>query len=118
MKIRKTYNEVNPQLLYDEIKDFVLKQGTIVGESRLETYLVPDNSSAFIFRGTITFRVQDEQDKATKECLRAHVVGTARGETKLMLDINDELFTQEKVTALQDDLDFIFREYEPEEEEI
>ncbi len=117
MKIRKTYNDVNPQLLYDEVKDFVLKQGTIIDESRLETYLVTDNSSTFTFRGTLTFRVRDEQDKATKECLRAHVVGTARGETKLMLDINDELFPQEKVAALQDDLNFIFHSYEPEEEE-
>lgn len=117
MQIRKTYNDVNPQLLYDEVKDFVLKQGTIIGESRLETYLVTDNSSAFTFRGTLTFRVQGRQDKAEKECLRAHVVGTARGETKLMLDINDELFPQEKVAALQDDLNFIFHSYEPEEEE-
>ena len=117
MQIRKTYNEVNPQLLYDEVKDFVLKQGTIIGESRLEIYLIPDNSSAFTFRGTLTFRVQEGQNKATEECLRAHVVGTTRGETKLMLDINDELFPQEKVSALQDDLDFIFHSYEPEEEE-
>ena len=118
MQIRKTYNDVNPQLLYDEVKDFVLKQGTIIGESRLETYLVTDNSSAFTFRGTLTFRVRDGQDNSEKECLRAHVVGTARGETKLMLDINDELFPQEKVSALQDDLDFIFHSYEPEEEEL
>ena len=118
MQIRKTYNDVNPQLLYDEVKDFVLKQGTTIGESRLETYLVTDNSSAFTFRGTLTFRVPEGQNKTTEECLRAHVVGTARGETKLMLDINDELFPQEKVSALQDDLNFIFHSYEPEEEEI
>jgi hypothetical protein len=118
MQVRKTYHQVNPQLLYDEVKDFVLKQGTTLGESRLETYLVPDDSSTFIFRGTLTFRVQQEANKAPEECLRAHVVGIARGETKLMLDINDELFPQEKVTALQDDLDFIFRSYEPQEEDI
>ena len=112
MQIRKTYRDVNPELLYAEVRDFVLKQGTIIGESKLETYLLPDNSSAFISRGSLTFRVQVGQDKAEKECLRAHIMGTVKGETKMMLDINDELFSQEKVAALQDDLSFIFRSYE------
>ena len=112
MQIRKTYKDVNPELLYDEVRDFVLKQGTIIGESKLETYLLPDNSSSFIFRGTLTFKVQVGQAKPEKECLRAHIVGTVKGETKVMLDINEELFPQEKVAALQDDLKFIFGSYE------
>jgi hypothetical protein len=41
-----------------------------------------------------------------------HIVGSARGETKLMLDIDDKLFPPAKVSALQDDLDFIFGAYE------
>lgn len=112
MQIRKTYRGVNPELLYAEVKDFALKQGAVIGESKLETFLLPDNSSAFISRGCLTFKVQAGQANAEKECLRAHIVGTVKGETKMMLDINDELFSQEKVAALQDDLSFIFRSYE------
>lgn len=112
MRIRKAYNNVNPELLYDEVRDFVLKQGTIVGESKLETYPLPDNTSSFMCRGSLVFKVQVGQDKAEKECLRAHIVGTAKGETKVMFDINDELFSEEKVSALQDDLHFIFGSYE------
>ena len=107
MQIRKTYKDVKPELLYDEVRDFVLKQGAIIGETKMETYSLPSNSSSFISRGTLIFTVEGE-----RECLRAHIVGSARGETKLMLDINTELFPQEKVTALQDDLDFIFGSYE------
>ena len=117
MQIRKTYKEIKPELLYDEIRDFVLKQGTIIGESKLETYLLPDNSSSFIFRGTLTFKLPVGQAKVEKECLRAHILGTAKGETKMMLDINDELFSEAKVSALQDDLDFIFGKYEAGETE-
>jgi len=112
MQIRKTYSDVNPKLLYDEVRDFVLKQGAIIGESKLETYLLPNNTSSFMFRGNLIFKVQAGQDKAEKECLRAHIVGMTKGETKLMFDINDELFSEEKVAALQDDLNFIFGEYE------
>jgi len=112
MQIRKTYNEVNPELLYAEIRDFILKQGASLDENKLETYTLPDQSASFVSCGTLTFRVKGVSGKADKECLRAHVVGSARGETKLMLDIDERLFPQEKVSALLDDLDFIFTEYE------
>ena len=106
MQIRKTYKEVNPELLYAEIRDFVLKQGASLGEEKMETYALPSDTSSFITRGTLTFRVQE------KECLRAHVVGSVRTETKVMLDIEDKLFSPEKMSAMQEDLDFIFGAYE------
>lgn len=112
MQIRKTYSDVNPKLLYDEVRDFALKQGAIIREAKLETYLVPDNTSSFMFRGNLIFKVRAGQDGAEKECLRAHIVGMDKGETKLMFDINDELFSEEKMFALQDDLNFIFESYE------
>ena len=112
MQIKKTYNDVKPELLYDEVRDFVLKQGTTIGETKLETYSLPSDSSSFISRGTLTFNIKSEPSKAGRECLRAHIIGSARGETKLMLDINEEIFPQEKTVALQEDLDFIFGSYE------
>jgi hypothetical protein len=108
MQIKKVYREVNPGLLYDEIRDFVQKQGVSIGDAKLETYSLPNDSSSFIYRGTITFK----GGKDGKECLRAHLVGSPREETKLILDIDEELFPQDKITALQEDLDFIFGSYE------
>ena len=108
MQIKKVYNDVNPGLLYDEIRDFVKKQGVSIGDAKLETYSLPSDSSSFIYRGTIVFK----DGKDDKECLRAHLVGSARGETKLILDIDEKLFPQDKVTALLEDLDFIFSSYE------
>jgi hypothetical protein len=112
MQIRKTYKEVNPELLYDEVRDFVQKQGVIIDEAKLETYSLPSDSSSFISRGTLTFKIHGELGKDEKECLRAHIVGSAKGETKVMLDINEELFSKEKVSALKEDLDFVFGSYE------
>ncbi|GAI50202.1 unnamed protein product, partial [marine sediment metagenome] len=97
MQIRKTYQEVNPELLYAEIRDFVLKQGVLIGEAKLETYLSPGDTSSFISRGTLIFKLQGKSGEGGKECLRAHVVGSARGETKVMFDIDDKLFPQAKV---------------------
>lgn len=112
MQIKKTYQDVNPELLYDEIRDFTLKQGTVIGEAKLETYSLSSDTSSFISRGTLTFKIQGKSGEGERECLRAHIVGTAKGETKLMLDINEELFSREKINALQNDLNFIFGSYE------
>jgi hypothetical protein len=109
MQIRKTYTGVNPELLYAEIRDFTLKQGAVLDQAKMETYTMPDESASFISRGTLTFKAQD------RECLRVHIVGSVRSETKLMIDVDDSLFPQEKITALQEDIDFIFSSYEAEE---
>ncbi|MFH1169593.1 MAG: hypothetical protein V1691_02750 [Chloroflexota bacterium] len=111
MQIRKTYKEVNPELLYAEIRDFTLKQGVSLGDAKLETYGLPDDSANFVSRGTLTFKARGKTGQE-KECLIAHVVGSVRTETKLMLDIDEELFPKEKASALQADLDFIFSAYE------
>jgi hypothetical protein len=108
MQIKKVYKGVNPGLLYDEIRDFVRKQGVIIGDAKLETYSQASDSSSFIYRGTLTFKVSEDGNEA----LRAHLVGDAKEETKLILDIDEGLFSADKVTALQDDLDFIFGSYE------
>ncbi len=59
MQIRKTYKAIKPELLYDEVRDFVLKQGAIIDEAKLETYSLPGDSSSFISRGTLVFNTQD-----------------------------------------------------------
>lgn len=110
MQIRKSYKQVNPELLYSEIRDFALKQGVTLNEAKMETYALPNDSSAHISRGTLSFSAPAEGGK--KECLRAHIVGSAKTETKLMLDIDEKLFPAEKAAALQGDLDFIFGAYE------
>jgi len=115
MQIKKTYNGVNPELLYDELKDFIAKQGAVLGEAKLKTYSFPGDSSSYITRGTMTFKDKDKSGTLGGECVRAHIVGLSRGETKVMIDIDDKLFLPDKVTALEADIDFIFGSYEPED---
>jgi hypothetical protein len=108
-QIKKTYQEISPELLNAEIKEFILKQGARLGENKLETYTLPDESAVFGTRSTMTFTISG------KECLRVHVVGSIKSETKLMIDVDDKLFPAEKLSALQADLDFIFGSYEVKE---
>jgi hypothetical protein len=109
MQIRKTYKDVSPELLYAEIKDFILRQGVSPGENKMETYTLPDESASFGTRATLTFNTKGGTEK---ECIRVHIVGRPKAETKLMLDVDEKLFPPEKLSALQSDLDFIFSSYE------
>jgi hypothetical protein len=111
VRIKKTYKNVNPELLYDEVKEFVRKQDVIIDEAKLQTYSLPGGSS-HVVRGTLVFKAQGEAGGVEMQCLRAHIVGSAISETKVILDINEALFPQEKVTTLHEDLDFIFGSYE------
>ena len=112
MQIIKTYQEVNPELLFNEIKDFTVKQGAVVSSSKIETYSMPNDSASFTTRGTITFKMPDSMGATEKEALSAYIIGSAKGETKLLLDIDAQLFPQQKVSALQSDLDFMLGSYE------
>jgi hypothetical protein len=112
MEIKKTYEQINPDLLFDEIRDLAVKQGAVVGETRIQTYSMATDSSSFITRGTLTLKIRDEASKTEKECCQIHLVGSARGQTKLMMDIDEKLFPLEKVNALQSDFDFMFSSFE------
>jgi len=112
MQIQKKYMDIKPELLFDELKDLVVKQGAVVDKSKMETYSLPNNSSSFISRGMLIFKIEAETGRGAKECIRGHIFGSARGETKLLLDIDESLFPVAKVTALQEDLDFILGSYE------
>jgi len=112
MQIRKTYQNVKPELLYDEIKDFAVKQGTVIREAKLHTSAAPGDTSSFISRGVMTFTMEGGPEKSAEECMTVHLLGSDKGETKVIFDIDEKLFTQERLNALQSDLDFMFSSYE------
>ncbi len=110
-QIRKTYKEINPDLLYHEIRDFAQRRGATPDVSKLETYSLPSDSSSFISRATLTFKMPDKQG-TLQEAIRAHIVGSATTETKVLIDVDESLFPAPKLASLQGDLDFIFGSYE------
>ena len=111
MQVRKTYRDINPELLHDQVRDFVQKYGPVLDKAHLQTYSLP-GASAHMVRSKLTFKIKAKQEQAEKECIRVHIIGSAVGETKMMLDIDDEFFPQAKVSALEEDLDFIFGSFE------
>ena len=70
MQIKKTYTEVSPELLYAEIRDFTLKQGATLGENKLETYTLPDESASFGTRATLTIQTKGRGRRKKSACGR------------------------------------------------
>jgi hypothetical protein len=104
-QIRKTYKDLNPELLLAEIREFVVASGLKTISSKQETYMLPDDSANFGTRGTVVFGSGAD---SPKESLRVHIVGSPVEETKLLIDVDETKLKAEDIQALMDDVDFIF----------
>ena len=62
----------------------------------------------------MTFNMEGRPEKSAKECLTVHLLGSDKGETRVIFDIDEKLFTEERLNTLQSDLDFMFGSYEVE----
>jgi hypothetical protein len=112
VQVRKVYQNIKPDLIYEQIKDFAIKQGPVIQDAKLYTSTTPDNTSLFVYRGTITFSMEGKSEKSAKECLTVHLLGKDKGSTSVIFDIDEKLFTQKRLNALLSDLDFILGSYE------
>lgn len=109
-QIKKTYRGVSPGMLYDEVRDLLQKQGIIVIETESQTYGLASGDTQS--RTTLALKTPAEQDKDEKEFGSVHILGSPQGETKMLLDVDETLFSQERLSAFQADLDFILGSYE------
>lgn len=110
IQIKKTYRNLNPGMLSDEVRDLLQKHGVAVTETESQTYSLP--SGATQSRTTLALKTQAESEKNQKECGSVLILGSPQGETKMLLDIDETLFSKEKLSAFQNDLDFILGSYE------
>jgi len=110
VQIKKTYRGVSPEMLYDEVRDLLQKQGIVVVETESQTYGLPSGDTQS--RTTLALETSAEPEKGQKEIGSVHILGSPQGETKMLLDIDETLFAQERLSAFQADFDFILGSYE------
>ena len=110
IQISKTYRGVNPEMLCDEIRGLAQKQGIGVGETEEQTYPLPSGDTQT--RVTVAFKTQSEQPEDEQGCGGAHILGLPGGETRLLVDLNENLLSKQKVSGFKEDLDFNLDSYE------
>ena len=97
-------------MLCDEIQGLAQRQGIKVGETEVQTYSLPSGDTQT--RVMLPFKTQGEQPESEKECGSARIISAPGGETKLFLDLNENLLLEENVSSFQKDLDFLLDSYE------
>jgi hypothetical protein len=110
VQIRKTYRGMNFEMLYDELRDLIQRQGIVLGETELQTYPLPSGSTQS--RVVLAFKTQAEREEDQRACGSVHIIESPGGETKMIIEIDENLFPQERISAFQEDLDFILGSYE------
>ena len=61
IQIKKTYRGLNPEMLCDEVRDLLEKQGIVVVETESQTYGLP--SGATQSRTTLALKTPAKQEK-------------------------------------------------------
>ena len=110
IQIKKTYRGLNPEMLCDEVRGLLQKQGIVVVETESQTYGLP--SGATQSRTTLALKTPAKQEKDQQEFGSVHIIGSPQDEAKMLLDIDETLLPQEKLSAFQGDLDFVLGSYE------
>jgi hypothetical protein len=109
-QIKKTYGGLSPGMLSDEVQGLLQKQGIMVIQAESQTYGLASGDTQS--RTTLVLKLPAGNEKDQKECGTVRILGSPRGETKMLLDIDETLFPSGKLAAFQSDLDFIFGSYE------
>ena len=104
-RMKKTYRGLNPEMVYDEVRDLLARHGLDATAAQLQTYSI--QSGATQSRVTVSIRTGDGA-----ECGSLHVLGSAGGDVQLSLDLREELVGADAIAALQDDIDFMLGPYE------
>jgi hypothetical protein len=110
IQIKKTYRGLSPGMLCDEVRGLLQKHGIIVVETESQTYALSSGDTQS--RTTLALKTPAEQERNQKEFGSVHILGSPQGETKMLLDIDETLFPQGKLSVFQNDLDFILGSYE------
>ena len=105
VQARKTYRKLSPEMLSDEIRDLLARHGLHVEENKLQTYGVPSGATQSRVAANITAK-----DDAV--CGNVHVIGSAGGDARMTIDLDDALVPEDTVEALKADIDFMLGAYE------
>lgn len=106
-QIRKTYRGLNPAMLCDEVRGLLQKQGITTVETESQTYGL--SSGATQSRITLALRTRGGQEEDRG---RVHILGSPGDEVKMLLDLDETVLSPGRLSAFQEDLDFILGSYE------
>ncbi len=105
IQVRKTYRAVNPEMLYDVVRDLITKHGLHVEHATIQTYSISSGAT----QSGVTAPVRTADGRALGS---VHILGSSSGDARMALELDDAVVTPDTATAIQSDIDFILGSYE------
>ncbi|MFC1967787.1 hypothetical protein ACFLVX_00135 [Chloroflexota bacterium] len=120
MQIQKTYDKVNPMLIYGEVEDMVKRYGGTVDKDKSYKEYNPGGGglkasivATFAVEVAKSMSILGTRKKIVqKEAFNARIFGKSEGEIKLMIFIDEESIPLTKAKAMEADLEFLTKSYE------
>lgn len=104
-QIRKTYRGLNPEMLYDLMRDLMSKRGIEAVHASIQTYSV--SSGATQSRVAVPLKASDG-----RTCGSLSILAAANSDTRMALELDDAVIAPDAVAELQSDIDFMLGSYE------
>jgi hypothetical protein len=100
VQVNKTYRGLNPELIYDQVRDLLARRGLETVQSSIQTYSV--SSGATQSRVTSPVRTGNGKD-----CGNLQILGAPNGDVRMTLELDDTIVSSEAIKAAQSDIDFM-----------
>ena len=120
MQLLRTYERLNPAVLYSEVEDLVTRYGGTIITEKTYREATPGGGglkgsivASFPVEVTTTRPILGARKKLVqKEAFNARIFSLTEGGTKLMIYIDEESVSIAKAEAIEADLDFFIKSYE------
>jgi hypothetical protein len=104
-QLKKTYRKLNPDMLYDEIRDLISRHGLSTADERMQTYSLGSGAT----QSRVTTSISTS---AGKECGTLHILGSDGGDVRMTVSLDEALIAKDDLSSLREDVDFILGSYE------
>lgn len=105
IQVKKTYRGLNPEMLYDVVRDLAVKRGLGAAQASMQTYSL--SSGATQSRVSVPLHTSQGQ-----QCGSLHILGTVNGDARMTLELEDSVVSLDTINALQSDMEFMLGSYE------
>ena len=104
-QVKKTYRKLNPDMLYDEMRDILARHGLSTHEERMQTYSIGSGAT----QSRVTAPVMDNQNR---QAGTMHILGSADANVRMALTLEEDFISEDVISAVHEDLEFILGSYE------
>lgn len=105
MQLKKTYRKLNPDMLFDEIRDLLARHGLSAPDARMQTYSIGSGATQSRVTGPV-FTTEK------KECGTVHILGSTGNEVRMTITVDDHVVPDDTISSLREDIDFMLGSYE------